>query len=124
MSSENDYVTAHVEKTALIQAIDSRNTAWKEQIAKLRLDYAAGLDALVAEQPTKGILWWKRLKTREEIEEDYTEFWRNGWDIIREIARIGETLRRFQTLSETVSRSSVTNVRLPENDLVILREYL
>lgn len=113
--SDETPLTAELERLVILDAAEKAAKHHKAELVRIKEESIARF-----QQQEIGLPWARRLRTREEAEKAWTDLSYFGWDY--GMAR--RRMERAQRLVKAVSSEQVFAVRLPERDILLLREFL
>jgi hypothetical protein len=115
----DEALTAEIDRIVLLEALDAAEKSIKSQLVELEAEMEASVQKLMKQVH----FFSRRPYSRKEAEAYlYNNCW--DWDEWLKEHRVKDKLARIQRLAEIVSSNKLTHIRLSDDCLYLLRNYL
>jgi hypothetical protein len=122
MSDEVGVITGHLSRDHLLKVLDAAKVEFQKQFDAAMVQMDLDIDKELLRKPMRGMLWWRRERTRFEATQTLCEGWH--WDASYNKRKAQARLERETEIRNIAKSDLITNIRLPENDLLLLKDFL
>jgi hypothetical protein len=114
-------ITAHVDRTILVSAITRARDHWSALYEAAKEQMRLDTIAYVSAHPVGLFRWWPM--SNDTAYEKLCGGWRT-WKASDDCRAARNALNRLHQIVQAVDAKNISNIRLPESDLRLLKDFL